>query len=157
MYDLIFSLPRALSGRSPAARAQLHGCAEYPGLSGEVLFFPFRGGSIVSAAVSGLPYDGFLGFHLHEGGSCTTDGAVAFYGAGGHYNPEGSAHPQHAGDFPVLLSCGGFAFSVFYTDRILPWDAFGRTVILHSKPDDFRTQPAGDSGSRIACGIVRAV
>lgn len=157
MNDIFFSVPRLLLERMPAARALVRGCETCPNLQGEVLFFPFRNGSIVSATLSGIPYSGFLGFHIHENASCATGGDIPFHGAGGHYNPTGAQHPNHAGDLPVLLASGGFSYAVFFTDRFTPAQVVGRSVVLHGKPDDFRTQPAGDSGSRIACGVIRAL
>ncbi|MBP3342443.1 MAG: superoxide dismutase family protein, partial [Peptococcaceae bacterium] len=60
----------------------------------------------------------------------------------------------HAGDLIPLLSVGGKAWSSFYTGRFYPEDIIGRTVVIHNMPDDFRSQPAGDSGEKIACGVI---
>ncbi len=122
------------------------------GIIGSVSFKKYLDGTWVTAKISGLP-DGFFGFHLHEGSVC--DESVGYASAGGHYNPQNTSHPYHAGDFPVLLSSNGLANMEFYTARITPEEAVGKTVIIHSNPDDFRTDPAGNSGERIACGIVR--
>ncbi|OQB14029.1 MAG: Superoxide dismutase-like protein YojM precursor [Firmicutes bacterium ADurb.Bin193] len=136
--------------------AFISGGKSYPDLKGTVTFRPMMNGTLVSASISGLPgSNGFHGFHLHEGGEC--DFEHNFESAKGHYNPENKKHPYHAGDFPPLLSAGGSAFSEFYTDRITPNDAVGKTVIIHSAPDDFRTDPSGNSGNRIACGVVRKI
>ena len=56
---------------------------------------------------------------------------------------------------PVLESAGGKAWLAFYTERFLPQELPGKTVIIHSMPDDYRSQPAGDAGERIACGMIR--
>ena len=80
-----------------------------------------------------------------------------FASAGTHYNPTNVSHPNHSGDFPPLLSCNGIAKMEFYTNRFTPQEAIGKTVIIHSNPDDFKTNPSGNSGERIACGIVRRI
>lgn len=113
---------------------------------------------MVTVMVKGLPENGngnFYGFHIHEGGSCTGDSTDPFKNAGGHYNPANVEHPFHAGDMPVLMGNKGMACCEFYTDRFYPEDIVGKTVIIHDMPDDFRSQPAGDSGMKIACGVVQ--
>lgn len=142
----------------PAARAVVRGDAVQPGLAGEVLFSPFGRGSLVIIRLAGMPAPGFFGFHIHERGDCSTGGDVAFSAAGGHYDPHGTAHPWHSGDLPsVLASADGVVVMAVYTDRFRPGDVVGRAVVLHEKPDDFRTQPAGDSGRRLACGVIQAL
>jgi Cu-Zn family superoxide dismutase len=112
--------------------------------------------------INGLPSNRKFGFHVHEKGDCSGD----FSGAGGHFNPGGKPHgPQdspdhHAGDLPNLESNGeGVANGTFTTDQLTvspgPNSVVGRAVIIHEKPDDYRTQPAGNSGPRIACGVIR--
>ena len=138
------------------ATAIINGGLEYPSIYGNVIFRPMGEGTFVSANINGLPPtygNSFHGFHLHENGVCgiTND----FNNAGGHYNPTGDVHGMHAGDFPSLLSCDGFAKLEFYTNRFKPSDILGRSVIIHENPDDFRTDPSGNSGKRIACGIVK--
>lgn len=58
------------------------------------------------------------------------------------------------GDLPPLLSTHGAACSAVYTGRFYPDDVVGRTVVIHMNPDDFKTQPSGDSGEMIACGEI---
>lgn len=147
-------LPRVLLQQLPYAICHLQGSEAVPGLRGAVLFYPFMNGSLLLCSVTGLPHDGFFAFHIHEGGSCATGGDVAFQSAGGHYNPTGQPHPDHAGDLPVLLASNGFAWSLFYTGRFTPEEVIGKTAIIHQLPDDYRSQPAGNSGARIACGII---
>lgn len=139
------------------ARALVHGGPDHPSLIGEVLFYPFHTGSLVVVRITGLPGSGFFGLHIHEHGDCRNGGDVPFFAAGGHYNPESQPHPNHAGDLPVLLSSGGHAYAIVYTGRFQPKAVIGRSVIVHDKPDDYRSQPAGDSGTRIACGVIEAV
>lgn len=146
----------------PAAVAAVRGGGAYPNIDGTVSFYPVAGGTIVSAEFSGLPEGSgpcagrVFGFHIHEGSACTDAGGEPFAGAGGHYNPQSCPHPYHAGDMPPLFDCGGRAWLAFYTDRFTVSEIVGRTVIVHAMPDDFTTQPAGNAGKRIACGVIRA-
>ena len=97
---------------------------------------------------------GIFALHIHEGNSCGDDN---FADTKGHYNPGGCPHPYHAGDLPPLFSCRGHAFMAVLTDRFRIPEIIGRTVVIHSGRDDFTSQPAGDSGTRIACGVIRPV
>ncbi len=147
------------------AVAQIRGGPLAPDLNGYVYFWDVPGGTQVLAAVSGLPpYRparddqppiGPHGFHLHEFGDCTVgDPSDPFQAAGGHWNPDGQPHGNHAGDFPVLFSNRGRAEISFFTDRFRVMDIIGKAVVIHQNPDDYRSQPAGDSGKRLGCGIV---
>lgn len=136
------------------------------------------GGVLVTADLTGLA-PGFHGFHLHAGSACTTSaGDPDFSLAQGHYAPAGGDHPDHAGDLPVLLADGsGRAAASFLTDRVDFEEIRGRAVIVHSAPDNFANIPAsddagpryssptglvpdavtlvgGDSGARVACGVL---
>lgn len=150
-------LPRALTEGPPTARALLRGGGASPDLRGEVLFYPYQGGTLLLTRVFALPRDGFFGFHIHTLGDCCDGGDIPFHCAGDHYNPHAAAHPDHAGDLPVLLSSRGRALAVCYTGRFRPEEVVGRSVVLHAAPDDYRTQPSGDSGGRIACGTIAAI
>lgn len=139
----------------PDAVAHLRGGEEASRIWGEVKFYQTRSGVLVIADVSGLPEgngDGFFALHIHEGDSC---GGEGFAATKGHYNPTGVPHPRHAGDLPSLLSCGGRAYLAVRTDRFRVRDVIGRTVVIHSGADDFRTQPAGNAGTKIACGTIQ--
>lgn len=140
----------------PAAAARLTGSADAAGLTGTVKFYQQPGGVVVAAYISGLPRNGsgIYGFHIHEGSACS---GTDFAASGGHYNPGDVPHPRHAGDLPPLLSCGGRAYMAVLTDRFSVRDVLGRTVVIHSREDDFRTQPSGDAGEKIACGVIRKV
>ena len=142
--------------RRPNARAIIKSDEPYLHVRGEVLFYQEKDGVLVTARISGLPQNGagFYGFHIHEGKSCDGEG---FADTGGHYNPDHLPHPSHAGDLPPLLSNHGNAYMTVKTDRFRLRDVIGRTVIIHAGPDDFRTQPSGDAGEKIACGVIRAV
>jgi len=71
-----------------------------------------------------------------------------------HYNPDTCPHPHHAGDLPPLFRADGYAFAMFLTDRFSVQELIGKTMILHSGPDDFTTRPAGNSRTKIACGTI---
>ncbi len=150
-----------LCGRRPFASAQLMGAAEYPDIRGAVEFFATPAGVVVSAEVSGLPFDAdgkckveIYGFHIHNAGRCTGTAEEPFADAGAHFDKGGCPHPAHSGDLPPLFGNRGYAWCAFLTDRLSPEDVMGRSVIIHSAADDFRTDPAGNSGTRIACGII---
>lgn len=142
--------------RRPNARAIINSTSPYLNVRGEVLFYQEKDAVLVSARISGLPQNGtgFYGFHIHEGDNCDGEG---FPNTGGHYNPKNRPHPSHAGDLPPLLSYHGNAYMTVKTDRFRIKDIIGRTVIIHGGTDDFRTQPSGDAGEKIACGVIRAV
>ena len=124
--------------------------------------FTQRGDKIaVAAKVSGLA-PGQHGFHIHEKGDCSAPDGMS---AGGHFNPfaKPHAHPnvadRHAGDMPMLVAdASGNATLDVVLDTITiggAGDIVGRAVIVHKDPDDFTTQPTGNSGARVACGVVR--
>ncbi len=141
----------------PDAVARITGGAEAPQLSGCVQFYQENGCVVVVTRISGLPKEsetGFFGFHVHQGRDCSGAG---FSGTEGHYNPVGQAHPEHAGDLPPLIRCRGNAYLSFRTDRFSVNEIIGRTVVIHSDPDDSHTQPAGNAGRKIACGIIQRV
>lgn len=140
----------------PNAVADIRGSEAYPNLSGQVRFYQRRHYVLVEATVQGLPINktGFFGFHIHEGDNCAGGG---FSGTGSHYNPNEEPHPSHAGDLPSLLSCHGNAYMTVATGRFHVADIIGRTVVVHDMADDFNTQPAGNAGTKIACGVIRKV
>lgn len=156
--------------QDPNATAMIRGSQEYPQISGRVSFYDLRDGCVVMAEIVGLPdrnlpdcYETcagmcsrFFGLHIHGGSSCSGNTSDPFADAGAHDNPSMTEHPYHAGDLPVLLSNCGYAWMSCYTERFLSSDIMGKTVIIHDMPDDFRTQPAGASGKRIACGKILA-
>ena len=140
--------------KRPDAVAKFQGGAEAPQLFGCVEFYQEKGCVLIVAWVSGLPREsetGFFGFHVHQGESCS---GADFSETGSHYNPTGQAHPKHAGDLPPLLACRGSAYLSVKTDRFSVSDIVGRTVVIHSDPDDFHSLPAGNSGMKIGCGVI---
>ena len=151
----------AIRERRPDAVAVLRGDAAHAGLHGKVSFYDAPGGTLVVAEVSGLPADSdvcgghVFGFHIHDGKACSGTKEDPFAEAGAHFNPGDCPHPQHAGDMPPLFGNRGYAWSAFFTDRLQLDEILGRAVIVHSAPDDFTTQPSGNAGSKIGCGIIK--
>lgn len=141
--------------------ASIRGSERNPDISGSVWFYQTGRGVVVYAQISGLPqadsscHKPIFGFHIHEGEACSGNQEDAFADVGGHYNPDGCEHPYHAGDLPPLFGNDGFALSVFLTDRFSVEEIIGRTVIIHDHPDDYKTQPSGNSGKKIACGVIQ--
>ncbi|WP_411675736.1 superoxide dismutase family protein [Caproicibacter sp.] len=146
--------------RTPNARAMMNGSRDYPDLHGFVSFYQTSDGVFLIAQIHGLPTGtqacspDIYGFHIHEGKSCTGNAEDPFADTDGHYNPNGCPHPAHAGDLPPLFGNRGYAFMAFFTDRFTVNEVIGRTVIIHAAPDDFTTQPSGNSGAKIACGKI---
>ena len=141
----------------PDAVARIIGGEEVPQLSGCVRFYQENGCVLIEAKISGLPKGsgtGFFGFHIHQGRDCSGAG---FPETEGHYNPIGQDHPEHAGDLPPLLWCRGNAYLSVKTDRFSVDEIIGRTVVIHSDPDDFHTQPAGNAGKKIACSVIQRI
>ncbi len=122
----------------------------------------------VSAQLSGLT-PGAHGIHFHAVGSCDPSGATVYAAAGAHFNPLGRQHGldnsagPHAGDAPnMMVGTDGTAQVAFTTDRVSLtegstslFDADGSAIVIHAAGDDQTSQPAGNSGARIACGVVK--
>lgn len=148
-----------LHGR-PQAAARITGGESRPDISGTVRFYQTNEGVVVWAEISGLPLserpcqERFFGFHIHKGTDCGGSTDDFFADAMSHYDSKGCEHPYHAGDLPPLYGNNGFALSVCLTDRFSVHEVIGRTVIIHDHPDDFTTQPSGNSGTKIACGVI---
>lgn len=144
----------------PKAYARFEGAPDFSSISGIVRFYTVNNGVLVNAEVYGLPSDAspcapyIHGFHIHEGAGCSGTDANPFANAGGHYNPHACQHPEHAGDMPPLFSDNGSAWMLYFTRRFTIPEILGRTVIIHEDPDDFHTQPSGNSGKMIACGVI---
>lgn len=117
----------------------------------------------ISGMLQGLKPSSEFGFHFHEKGDCSAPDATS---AGAHFNPGSQDHgnpqapPHHAGDMlNVKSDAQGVAeVSLDNPDMTLqsgqPNDIIGKALVVHAKPDDYKTQPSGDSGDRIACGVV---
>lgn len=147
------------------AKAVIRGGPLAPQITGVVYFCDVPGGAWVYVDVAGLPPFqpaqgdrppiGPHGFHIHQFGNCEIgDPTNPFQAAGEHWNPYNQPHGNHAGDFPVLFSNNGRAVMNFFTNKFRVNQLIGRAVIIHQSPDDYRTQPAGAAGKRLACGVI---
>lgn len=147
-------LPQLLEGNESAC-ATLKGSALYPYIQGIVRFYQLGEAVLVIAEVENLPEQTDCGsvfaFHIHEGNSC---GGEDFSDTKGHYNPSDCLHPYHAGDLPPLFSNGGTAWMAVQTNRFTVEEIEGHTVVIHERTDDFMTQPSGNAGRKIACGVI---
>lgn len=147
----------------PDAVAVMEGDSEHNQIRGTVKFYQAMNGVLVVADISGLPVsnesckNGIFAFHIHSGTTCGGNGEGTFPNAGTHYNPKGCPHPYHAGDMPPLFAANGQALLAFLTDRFSINEIIGKTVIIHDKADDFTTQSSGNSGNKIACGVITKV
>ena len=130
--------------------------------SGTVSFEQHGAKVRVSGTISGLKPGSEHGFHVHDKGDCSSGDGMS---AGGHFNPLAKGHghhgaaDRHAGDMPNLRSdaYGNVSFS-FETTGIAvgsgPTDIVGRGLIVHRDPDDYKSQPAGNAGPRLACAVI---
>ncbi len=142
------------------ASATIRGSDKYPHIRGRIRFFTTNDGVLVKAQIFGLPRgegncnSPVLAFHIHGGKSCTGNESDPFSDTGGHYNPNNCKHPFHAGDMPPFFTAKGRAVMSFLTDRFTVDEIIEKTVIIHAMPDDFMTQPSGNAGEKIACGVI---
>ncbi|HEX2224129.1 MAG TPA: superoxide dismutase family protein [Thermoanaerobaculia bacterium] len=152
------------SEASTTARATLQGA---PGddFTGTVTVTQEGTGVRVVAEFSGVDTDGQHAFHVHENGQCDHDMSSGkhFTEAGGHFNPAGVEHacppstPRHAGDLGnVQITNGSGRLEITTSDLSLsgPNSVIGKAFILHAKVDDCKTQPTGNAGDRLACGVA---
>ena len=129
---------------------------------GTVTFTALEHGLRVAGEVRGLPPGSEHGFHIHEKGDCGNNGDAS----GGHFNPTGGTHGKfagagsHAGELPSLVAdANGVArfsvedHSISMTEGAVN-NVVGRALVVHRDRDDFTTQPAGNSGPRIACAVI---
>ena len=133
-------------------------------VAGTVRFEQSGSKVVVAAAITGLKPNSEHGFHVHEKGDCSAPDATS---AGGHFNPAGRPHghhgkaERHAGDMPNLRAdASGTARVTWETDLLSVGsgsaDVIGRSVVIHRDPDDYASQPAGNSGPRLSCGVIVA-
>ena len=133
-------------------------------VAGTVRFEQSGSKVVVTAAITGLKPSSEHGFHVHEKGDCSAPDATS---AGGHFNPAGRPHghhgkaERHAGDMPNLRAdASGTARVTWETDLLSVGsgaaDVIGRSVVIHRDPDDYASQPAGNSGPRLSCGVIVA-
>lgn len=144
----------ALCKDEPVANAWINGNSDNPDLFGIVSFYSTSfGGVVINAEIYGLPDNesNFYGMHIHEFGNCIPP----FDKTGNHYNPYKTPHPEHAGDMPPLLGNNGYSWLAFYDKRISIDEIIGKSIVIHSMRDDFTSQPSGDSGTKIGCGVIQ--
>ena len=134
-------------------------------VSGTLAFVPMGDGVHVTGDIGGLAPNSTHGFHIHETGDCSAADASS---AGGHFNPSGEAHGRasaphhHLGDNDNLLAdANGVAHvNAHFAGVVLGGggadDIVGKAVIVHANPDDYASQPSGNAGARIACGVISA-
>lgn len=130
--------------------------------AGKVMFTQKGGMVRVAGEISGFKPNAEHGFHVHEKGDCSSGDGMS---AGGHFNPNGLAHgahgvgSHHVGDLPSLKADANgvakFDFAAVAVS-ISPGlaDVRGKGLIVHRDPDDYTTQPTGNSGPRVACGVI---
>ena len=157
-----------VAGATVAAASPMTATAKLTGkagsdVTGSITFTEDAGKVKVEAHVMGLAA-GMHGFHIHEKGDC---GDAEFKNAGGHFNPTSEAHGapadahHHAGDLGnIEIDAKGHG-SLEISSAMLsvaqgPNSVVGKAVIVHEKADDLKTQPTGDAGGRMGCGVVTA-
>ncbi len=130
-------------------------------ISGTVTFTEVADGVQVQAEITGLT-PGKHGFHVHEFGDCSAADASS---AGAHFNPTNQSHAgpdadaRHVGDMGNIEADASGVAKLDYLDHTISLandeqSIIGRSVVVHAKADDLKSQPAGDSGARVACGVI---
>jgi Cu-Zn family superoxide dismutase len=159
----VAATPPPPAAPGPAAVAELKS-ASGSAVAGTLQFAVSSTGVAITGELNGLPASTTHGFHIHEKGDCSAPDAKS---AGEHFNPTGQPHGDplstatHLGDIPNVQSDaeGHASVNATITSATLrdggPNDLVGKAVIVHAQPDDYETQPSGNSGDRIACGVVQ--
>ncbi len=142
------------------AHAIIKGGSKNPNIKGLATFTQTKQGVMVKVKIYNLPFtkdkcnNRVFGFHIHNGISCSGTKEDEFANALTHYNPGKCEHPHHSGDLPPVFENDGYAYMQVLTNRFTVKEIIGKVVIIHSNPDDFTTQPSGNSGEKIACGKI---
>lgn len=157
--------PRTGSLPEQSAQAQLRATqvdqplAAKP-VEGVIRFAEMKDGATrITGEVKNLKPNSVHGFHIHENGDCSAPDAAS---AGGHFNPTGMMHGSpargHLGDLPALQADAMGTAKIQYVSTNIkltgPNSVTGKAVIVHRDPDDINAQPAGNSGPRLACGVI---
>lgn len=132
--------------------------------SGDISFVQVGDKVRITGTVQGLNPGQQHGFHIHEVGDCGSGDGMS---TKGHFNPHNKRHnhysdgERHAGDLPGLVADERGRATVDVTLNVIsvtpgPATVVGRGLIVHADPDDYRTQPTGNAGARIACAVIRA-
>ena len=139
-------------------------CVVYPTkdnmVTGTITYMKVDGGVKVIADLQGLT-PGKHGMHIHECGDCSSENGSS---AGGHFNPMSKTHgapmgtERHEGDMGNIEADNNGKAHLEYVDKMIsfegPYSIIGRSVIVHKDADDFKTQPTGNSGARVGCGVI---
>lgn len=167
---VLAALAAGLAGPAMAADATMTATADFLGADGQSLgkaqLRETPHGVLIHVDVHGLP-PGAHAFHIHETGQC--DAAGGFNSAGGHFNPSGHQHGvdaaegMHAGDLlnQYVAADGRLQADLLDHEVTLgpgPNSLFksgGTALVIHAKPDDYKTQPTGDAGGRLACAVIQ--
>ena len=147
--------PRATAALQPTKGNKAFGEATFEQVGDKVRVIVFA---------QNLPPERELGFHIHEAGDCSSGDGMS---AKGHFNPHGKPHGQpgtaerHAGDLPSLKTGKDGRAKLDVTVEAISigagaGDIVGRGLIIHAQADDYKTQPTGNAGARIACGVIKA-
>ncbi len=154
-----------MDGRgTPEMKAHKAVCVLYPtagnSVSGVVTFEQTKDGVKVLVDIHGLT-PGKHGFHIHEFGDCSAPDGTS---AGGHFNPSMASHGgpmdgmRHEGDMGNVMADGNGNARMEYVDPKLKLEGnesiIGRSIIVHQNEDDLKTQPTGNAGPRVACGVI---
>lgn len=140
----------------------LQGSPDDTDFAGTVTIHPAGTGVHLVADVAGVDTDGKHGIHVHENGQCDHEGEGGqhFTSAGGHFNPAGADHacpptePRHAGDLGNIEVSGGKGHLELSVTNLTLEQVTGKAIILHANEDDCKTQPTGNAGDRLACGVA---
>lgn len=140
----------------------LQGAPTDTDFAGTVTVHPDGTGVHIVADVAGVDTDGKHGIHVHENGQCDHEGEGGqhFTSAGGHFNPTGTEHacpptdPRHAGDLGNIEVTGGIGHLELSVPNLSADQLNGKAFILHANEDDCKTQPTGNAGDRLACGVA---
>ena len=143
----------------PTAHVSFVAAAGNP-VSGDLIVTDQGNAVAIRGVLTGLAPRSEHGFHVHEFGDCSLPD---FASAGGHFNPTMVPHGEHLGDLPNIKADkdGHASIDVTVTGPNLvdvggaPTQIIGKSLVIHAKPDDHKTQPSGGSGDRIACGVIR--
>ncbi len=143
------TVPPDTAAAMASAGATVHMAAtQGHNVTGSISVVPMGDGIHLTGSLQGLPPNGEFGFHVHEKGDCSAPDASS---AGEHFNPTNAAHGDPQGAAQVNQHVSGLTLGDGG-----PADVVGRAVVVHQKADDYKTQPSGNSGARVSCGVINA-
>ncbi|BAU62769.1 putative superoxide dismutase [Stanieria sp. NIES-3757] len=162
-FTLVNYSSQSLLAQTSAIQTIISGTSQSPSTTGTVVLTETAEGLRITGTIANLT-PGEHGFHVHEYGSCGNDADDA----GGHFNPAGVPHGHllssgfenaHGGDLGNIYAAedGIAKFDQVYPGLTLAdssYSVMGRSLVVHANPDDFATQPTGNSGARIGCGVI---